>query len=92
MDLTGVITQINETQAFGANNFLSRTFVISTSEQYPQKLLIEFVQDKTLLLDNFTEGQEVKISINLLGREWVNPEGETKHFTTIRGWKIEPRQ
>ena len=31
----------------------------------------------------------VKISINLRGREWVNPQGETKYFNSIQGWRIE---
>ncbi|MBT8292926.1 MAG: DUF3127 domain-containing protein [Eudoraea sp.] len=23
------------------------------------------------------------------GREWVNPQGETKYFNSIQGWRIE---
>jgi len=41
------------------------------------------------LLDNYNVGQEVKTSINLRGREWVNPEGVSKYFNTIQGWRIE---
>ena len=51
--------------------------------------MIEFVQDKTDLLNNFQVGQQVNISINLRGREWVNPQGETKYFNSIQGWRIE---
>ena len=35
------------------------------------------------------EGDTVKISINLRGREWTNPQGETKYFNSIQGWRIE---
>src|SRR5690606_17559564 len=69
--------------------FRKREVVITTDEQYPQFLLVEFVQDKIDLLNNFKPGQEVKISINLKGREWVNPQGETKYFNSIQGWRIE---
>jgi hypothetical protein len=31
----------------------------------------------------------VKVSINLRGREWVNPEGESVYFNTLQGWRIE---
>ena len=31
----------------------------------------------------------VELSINLRGREWVNPQGETKYFNSITGWRIE---
>ena len=36
--------------------------------------------------------KQVKISINLRGREWVNPQGETKYFNSIQGWRIEAAQ
>ena len=55
-------------------------------------LLIEFVQDKCDLLDAFKVGEDVKISINLRGREWINPEGEAKYFNSIQGWRIEKFQ
>ena len=54
--------------------------------------MVEFVQDKTDLLNSFSVGQQVKININLRGREWVNPQGETKYFNSIQGWRIEALQ
>ena len=62
---------------------------MTTEEQYPQHILVEFVQDKCDLLDSFNVGQPVKIGINLRGREWVNPQGETKYFNSVQGWRIE---
>lgn len=88
MELQGKIIMIGETQEFGSNGFRKRDIVVETQEQYPQKILVEFVQDKTELLDKFAVGTNVKISINLRGREWVNPQGETKYFNSIQGWKI----
>ena len=26
------------------------------------------------------------------GREWVSPQGETKHFNSIQGWRIDSLQ
>jgi hypothetical protein len=52
-------------------------------------ILIEFVQDKCDLLNTYKVGQDVKISINLRGREWINPEGVAKYFNSIQGWRIE---
>lgn len=89
MKVLGAIKLIDETQTIGNNGFQKRELVIVTEEQYPQHLLIEFVQNKCALLDNFLEGQSVEVSINLKGREWVNPQGETKYFNSIQGWKIE---
>jgi hypothetical protein len=89
MEVTGRIKGLNETKEFGSNGFKKREIVITTEEQYPQHLLIEFTQDKCDLLNNFAVGQEVKININLRGREWINPEGVTKYFNSFQGWEIE---
>lgn len=89
MEVQGRIKEIFETKEYGSNGFRKREIVITTEEQYPQPLVIEFVQDKTNLVDNYQVGQMVKIGINLRGREWVNPQGETKYFVNISGWRIE---
>ena len=92
MEVQGKIKLIGATQTFGSNGFRKREMVVTTEEQYPQFIMIEFVQDKTDLLDNYQVGQQVKVSINLRGREWVNPQGETKYFNSIQGWRIESLQ
>ena len=89
MEVSGKIKLINEPQTFGASGFRKRELVVTTDEQYPQMLMIEFVQDKCDLLNSYQVGQDVKVSINLRGREWVNPQGETKYFNSIQGWRIE---
>jgi len=89
MEVLGTIKMIDETKTYGNNGFRKRELVITTEEQYPQHLLIEFVQDKTDLLNTFSVGQKVRININLRGREWTNPQGETKYFNSIQGWRIE---
>ena len=89
MEVQGKIKMIGETQTFGSNGFRKRELVVTTEEQYPQHILIEFVQDKTDLLNNYQVGQAVKVNINLRGREWVNPQGETKYFNSVQGWRIE---
>ena len=92
MKVTGKIKLINETQTFGSNGFRKREVAITTDEQYPQVILIEFIQDKCDLLNSFQVGQNVEVSINLRGREWVNPEGVVKYFNSIQGWRIESLQ
>lgn len=89
MEVTGKIKKIDETKTFGASGFRKREMVLTTNENYPQMLKIEFVQDKCDLLNNYQVGQDVKISINLTGREWINPQGEAVYFNSIQGWRIE---
>jgi uncharacterized protein Veg len=92
MEVQGRIKMIGETQTFGSNGFRKRELVVTTEEQYPQHILVEFVQDKTDLLNSYQVGQQVKVNINLRGREWVNPQGETKYFNSVQGWRIEAMQ
>lgn len=89
MELQGKIKMIDETKTYGNNGFRKREMVITTEEQYPQHIMIEFVQDKTDLLNSYQVGMNVKVSINVRGREWVNPQGETKYFNSIQGWRVE---
>ena len=91
MEVTGKIKVINAEQQVSAS-FRKREFVVATEEQYPQFISINFVQDKCDLLNNYNVGEAVKVSINLRGREWVNPQGETKYFNDIQGWRIERLQ
>jgi len=89
MEVKGRIKLIEDTKTYGNNGFRKREVVITTEEQYPQHILIEFVQDKCDLLNDYQLGQQVVVSINLKGREWVNPQGETKYFNSVQGWRIE---
>jgi hypothetical protein len=92
MEVTGKIKMIDQTKEVGSAGFKKRDVVVTTDEQYPQHILVQFVQDKCDLLNNFQVGEAVKIDINLRGREWTNPQGETVYFNTIQGWRIAKAQ
>ena len=92
MEVSGKIKVLGDIKTFGDNGFRKREVVVTTQEQYPQHILIEFIQDRCELLDSFKVGENVKISINLRGREWENPQGEIKYFNSIHGWRIEKEQ
>lgn len=88
MEVTGRVKMIDQTKEVGSNGFRKRDIVVTTDEQYPQHILVQFVQDKCDLLNNYQVGDQVKIDINLRGREWTNQQGETSYFNTIQGWRI----
>lgn len=91
MEILGKVKVINPEQQISPT-FKKRELVVTTDEQYPQSIMIEFIQDKVDLLNAISVGEDVKVSINLGGREWVNPQGETKYFNSIKGWRIEKVQ
>ena len=88
MELQGTVKKIFEIQSF-PSGFQKREMVILTQEQYPQPISIEFLSEKISLLDHISEGDQVKIGINIRGREWTNPEGQVKYFNSITGWRLE---
>lgn len=76
---------INKKQSIGSNGFQKRELLVITTEQYPQTLLVEFVQDKCDMLNGFNKGDEVILLINLRGKEGINSEGQIKYFNTLQG-------
>ena len=88
MEVVGKIKMIDTTKEVGSSGFKKRDVVVTTDEQYPQHILVQFVQDKCDLLNTYQVGDAVKIDINLRGREWTNPQGEMVYFNTIQGWRI----
>jgi len=86
MEVSGRVEFIGATQEVSAT-FSKRELVVTTNETYPQSISIEF--NKCSLLDKVNVGDDVTVGVNLRGRKWVNPQGESKYFNTIQGWKID---
>ncbi len=83
-DLTGKVKLIQEPQTF-ASGFTKREIVVTVEDgKFPQEINLEFLQDKVSLLDNLTEGQEIKVFFDIRGREYNG-----RYFNNLVGWKIE---
>ena len=52
-EVSGKIKWLDETKTYGNNGFRKREVVATTEEQYPQHILVEFIQDKCDLLNAF---------------------------------------
>lgn len=88
MQVAGKLVVINPTQVV-SEKFSKRTFVVETQDQYPQQIEFQLTQDKCDYLDSYKVGDQVNVSLNIRGRSWTNPQGETKYFNTLEAWKIE---
>lgn len=85
----GTVLVIGETQQV-SEKFSKRELVLMDDDSmYPQQIMFQFAQDKCSMLDGISEGEQVEVSFNLRGREWVNPEGVSKYFNTLDAWRIE---
>lgn len=69
----------NKTQTFQA-----REFVIKQDGNYPQFIKFQLTQDRCDLVNNFKEGDKVKVSFDLRGREWND-----RFFTNLNAWRID---
>lgn len=88
MIISGKIKKVFPTQTFDSG-FQLRECVLTTDNQYPQDILIKFFKDKIKLLDEFKEGSNVNMSINLRGKSFNDKSGSERHITEVVGWKIE---
>lgn len=83
----GRIKVIGNAGTFGKTQ--KKSLVITTNDKFPQTLEVEFLNDKINLIDGYDVGENVEINVNIRGREWINPQGQTKYFTSLQGWKID---
>lgn len=67
-----------------SSSFQTREFVITTEGTYPQYVKFQLTQDKCGVIDSCEEGEKVKVSFDLRGREW-----QGKYFTNLNAWKVD---
>lgn len=74
------------------DTFKKREFVVEMVDgAYTQLVKFQMVQNNCEKLDGFNEGDDVKVTFNLRGREWTSPQGEVKYFSSLDAWKIDPQ-
>lgn len=68
--------------------FQTREFVLEVPDgNYPQLIKFQAVQERCAQLDGYREGDQVKISFDLRGREW-----QGRFLTNLNAWRIERAQ
>ena len=82
-EVKGKIKVINPTQTFDSG-FQKREFVVTTDEQYPQDIELEFVKDKCAILDKYKVGSPVTVSYNLRGNEYNG-----NYYVNLQAWRVE---
>lgn len=83
-ELSGKVKLIQEPQTFGSG-FTKREFIVIVEDgKYPQEISLECIQDKVPLLDSLKEGDDVKVSFDIRGREYNG-----RYFNNLQAWRIE---
>ena len=67
------------------DTFQAREFVIETEDRgYKNYVKFQLTQDRCQLIDEYDEGEQIKVSFDLRGREW-----QGKYFTNLNAWRID---
>lgn len=86
-EIEGKLHRIFPTEQKSAS-FQAREFVLEVPDgNYPQLVKFQAVQERCNILDNYNEGDRVKVSFDLRGREWNG-----KYLTNLNAWRIEPAE
>jgi len=88
MELTGRIKSISDIQHI-SDKFKKQEFVLETeiNTPYAQTILMECQQDTCDKLNQFNDGDEVKVFFNIRGRQHNGANG-LKTYNSIVVWKI----
>lgn len=83
-ELSGSVKKIFDEQTFGSG-FNKREFVVTTQDdKYPQDIKFECLKEKVELVNQLKEGQQVKVTFDINGREW-----QGKYFVNLKAFRVE---
>lgn len=84
-EITGTLVKKYETETKG-DSFKVRDFVIKANDggQYDNFVKFQTTQDRTAIIDDMNEGDEIKVHFDLRGRQW-----QDKYFTNLNAWRVE---
>jgi single-strand DNA-binding protein len=83
MNIKGRIKSVGNTEQKSAK-FAVRTFVVEIEGKYPELIEFQLVNNNTIIVDPFKEGDEVDVHFNLKGREYNG-----RVYNSLQAWKIE---
>jgi single-strand DNA-binding protein len=81
-EATGKLIKKYEIESKSAT-FQTREFVIEMPGNYPEFVKFQLTQERCSLVDPYNEGEEIKVTFDLRGREW-----QGKYFTNLNAWKV----
>jgi len=83
-ELSGTVKTILEEKTF-SSGFNVREFVVTTdADKFPQDICLQCVKDKVEMVNKLKEGDKVKVSFDLRGREY-----QGRYFVNLNAWKID---
>lgn len=78
--IIGIVKKLNKEEKI-SDTFSKQQIVVTTDEQYPQDIPIEFINGNISKLDSTQIGDKVEIKANFRGSEY-----EGRNYLTLVGW------
>lgn len=91
-EVTGKLIAVNDTQNV-SERFRKREFVLELSDDvngniYTNYAKMQLVQNKCEIIDNYSVGDNLKVSFNIKGNKWER-DGKVNYITNLDAWRIE---
>ena len=92
LELTGKLLKKYDAVAV-SDKFKKREFVVELAEEisgntYINYAAMQLVNNKCTIIDQFKEGDLVKVSFNIRGTKWVK-DGKERYFSNLDAWRVE---
>tara|TARA_R110002020_G_scaffold32285_3_gene99448 strand:- start:620 stop:946 length:327 start_codon:yes stop_codon:yes gene_type:complete len=87
MEIQGKVKEFLKPETFTSKKgveFTKQTMLVTTGDNYPAHVPIDFFQDKISLLKNISVNQDVTVHFNFKSSEYKG-----KYYVSIQGWKID---
>jgi hypothetical protein len=82
-ELTGTVKMVDEEQVF-ESGFNKRDIVLTVSDgKYDQDVKVSFMKERTELVANLEEGEDITVSYNIRGSEYKG-----KYYVELIGWRV----
>ena len=92
MEVLGKILKIYD-KVDRSETFSLREFVLHVpnprDSRYDNYIRFQLNNERTSLIDEYKEGEEVLVSFDLSGREWTSPEGDVRYISSLVAWKLQ---
>jgi pectin methylesterase-like acyl-CoA thioesterase len=89
IELVGTLYRVYPTQAV-SDRFSKREFVIKNKEgEYDNYVKMQLTNSKVDLIDAYTVGQEIRVSVNIGCRPYVDKNNVEQFYTNVSAWRIQ---
>jgi len=90
IELVGTLYRVYPVQIV-SERFQKREFVIKNKEgEYDNYVKMQLTNSKTDIIDSYKEGQEIRVSVNIGCRPYVDKNNIEQFYTNVSAWRIQP--